>query len=138
MKNAKWILPVMLLLFSSLMAAQSLTRATVAGQVPFDFVAGNKTFPAGKCVVNVGDGNVLAIHNYEARKSTLVSSSHADTNRGNNTVLVFAKYDSQYFLAEIRIKGNNLVYKVPASRAEIELRAQSAPASQVTLLAATQ
>jgi hypothetical protein len=138
MKNAKWILPVTVLLLSSLMVAQSLTRATVTGQVPFDFVAGNQTFPAGKCVVNVGNGNVLAIHNYAAHKSTLVASSHADTNQGNDTVLVFAKYNSQYFLSEIRVKDSSLVYKVPASRAEIELRAQSAPASQVTLLAASQ
>ena len=49
--------------------------------------------------------------------------------------MVFERYGSQYFLSEIRIEGSNLSYKLPQSRAETELRAQNAPASQQTLLA---
>ena len=133
MKNAKWMLPVMLL--SGLMAAQSLTNSSVVAQVPFDFMVNNKIIPAGECVVRAVSGDVLAIQNFEARKGALGSSSHANATNGDRTVMVFERYGSQYFLSEIRIQGNNLSYKLPPSRAEAELRAKNTPASQQTLLA---
>jgi hypothetical protein len=135
MKNAKWMLAVILLSLSGLMAAQSLTSSAVTAQVPFDFMVGNKIIPAGPCAVKAADGNILAVNNFEARKSALVASSHASENKGDRTVMVFKRYGSQYFLSEIRIEGNHLSYKLPENRAEAELRAQNAPASELTLLA---
>jgi hypothetical protein len=134
MKNAKWMLPVTLLLLSGLMLAQSLTK-TVVSQVPFDFMVGNKIVPAGECVVTA-DQNILSIHNFEARKSALVASSRANESQDNRTVLVFERYGNQYFLSEMKIEGSTMTYKLPESRAEAELRAQNAPASPVILLAA--
>jgi len=135
MKNAKWMLAITVLLLSGLMAAQSLTNSTVVAQVPFDFMVNNKIIPAGECAVQSVSGDVLAIHNFGARKSAMAASSHANATQGDRTVLVFERYGSQYFLSEIRIAGNNLSYKLPESRAEAELRAQKAPASETTLLA---
>jgi len=138
MKNAKWMLPVTLMLLSGLMAAQSLTNSHVVAQVPFDFMVNNKYIPAGECVIRAADkeGEVLAIRNFDARKSALAASSHAETKEAaDSTVLVFKRYGGQYFLSEIRLEGSNVTYKLPASRAEVELRAQNAPVSQQTLLA---
>jgi hypothetical protein len=139
MKSAKWMLPLTLVLLSGLMAAQSLTRSTVVAQVPFDFMVSNKIIPAGECEVgSVGmDGQILAIRNFDARKGALAKSSLDKANQAaDSTVLVFKHYGNQYFLAEIRLVGSNQIYKLPESRAEAELRAQNAPASQQTLLAA--
>ena len=135
MKNAKWMLPVTLLLLSGLMTAQSITNSKVVANVPFDFMVNNKIIPAGECVVKSADGNVLAISNFDARKAVLAASSHGNAAKDDRTVMVFQRYGSQYFLSEIRIKGADLSYKLPQSRAEVELRAQNAPASQMTLLA---
>lgn len=135
MKNAKWMLPVTVLLLSGLMAAQSLTSSSVVANVPFDFMVNNKIIPAGPAVVRAASGNVLAINNFEARKGALVPASRADETQGDRTVMVFERYGSQYFLSEIRIEGSNLSYKLPQSKVETELRAQSAPASQLTVLA---
>ena len=135
MKNAKWMLTVTVLLMSGLMAAQSLTSSAVVANVPFDFMVNNKIIPAGECVVKSADGNVLAISNFDARKAVLAASSHGNAAKDDRTVMVFQRYGSQYFLSEIRIKGADLSYKLPQSRAEVELRAQNAPASQMTLLA---
>ena len=79
---------------------------------------------------------MLSIHNFVAKKSALVASSRSNESQDNRTVMVFERYGNQYFLSEIRIAGSNLTYKLPQSRAEAELRAQNAPASPVTLLAA--
>ena len=135
MKNAKWMLTVTVLLMSGLMAAQSLTSSTVVANVPFDFMVNNKIIPAGECTAKSLTGDVLAINNFEARKGALANSSHEDAAKSDRTVMVFERYGSQYFLSEIRIEGSDLSYKLPKSRAEVELRAQNAPASQMTLLA---
>jgi hypothetical protein len=138
MKSTKWMLPVMLMLLSSLMAAQSLTSSRVVAEVPFDFMVNNKTIPAGECVIQAIDmaGRVLAINNVDAKKSLLATSSHDEWNKtADRTVLVFKSYGNQYFLSEIRLEGSKQSYKLPESRLEAELRAQNAPASQETLLA---
>ncbi len=138
MKSAKWMLPVTLLLLSGLTMAQSLTSTSVVAQVPFDFVVNNKIIPAGECVVKAAglDGQILTIRNFDARKSALAPSSHAEAAQAaDSTVLVFKQYGGQYFLSGIRIEGSNWTYELPESRAEVELRAANAHASQTTLLA---
>jgi hypothetical protein len=138
MKSAKWMLPLTLVLLSGLMAAQSLTRSTVVAQVPFDFMVSNKIIPAGECEVgSVGmDGQILAIHNFDARKSALAKPFWDQAKQtADSTVLVFNHYGNQYFLSEIRLAGSSWTYKLPESRAEAELRAQNTSASQQTLLA---
>ena len=138
MKSAKWMLPVTLMLLSSLMAAQSLSSSNVVAQVPFDFMVNNKMIPAGECIVEAVDMNarVLAIHNVDAKKSLFAPSSHEEANKSaDSTVLVFNRYGNRYFLSEIRLEGSAETYKLSESRVETELRAQNPPASQKTLLA---
>jgi hypothetical protein len=134
MKSAKWMLAVTLLSLSSLMSAQTLTKKVVA-QVPFDFVVGNKIMPAGEWVVSAGDGNILAIANFDARKSALSAATRGDENKNNRTSLVFERYAGQYLLSEIRIEGSELTYKLPVNRGDANWSAQNGPTSHLTLLA---
>jgi len=138
MKSAKWMLPVTLMLLSSLMVAQSLSSSHVVAQVPFDFMVNNKIIPAGECIVQAVDldARVVTIRNVAAKKSLLARSSHEEANKSADlTVLVFNRYGNRYFLSEIRLEGSAETYKLSESRVETELRAQNAPASQKTLLA---
>jgi len=138
MKNAKWMLPVTLMLLTGLMAAQSLTSSTVMAQVPFDFVVGNKIIPAGEVAVASAnlDGRILAIRNFDARKSALTAWSTAGSGAmASSTKLVFKRYGNQYFLSSISLENSAVIYQMPESKAEAELRAQNAPSSPVTLLA---
>src|SRR5260370_24529544 len=124
MKNAKWMLSVTLMLVSGVMAAQSLTNSHVVAQVPFDFMVNNKYIPAGECVIRAADkeGEVLAIRNFDARKSALAGASHAETKEAaDSTLLVFKRYGGQYFLSESRLECINLTSKLPAILAEREL-----------------
>lgn len=139
MKSAKWMLAVTVLMLSGLMAAQSITSSTVVANVPFDFMVNNKIIPAGDMTVRATnlDGRIVAINNYEARKSALAATSHSEESQAAaSTVLLFKHYGSQYFLSEIRIEGSRWTYTLPESRAEAELRAQNVSASETTLLAA--
>jgi hypothetical protein len=138
MKSVKWMLPMTLMLLSGLMAAQSLTSSHIVAQVPFDFMVNNKIMPAGESTVQAADveAHVLTIRNVAAKKSLFARSSEGEENKpADSTVLVFKQYGNLYFLSEIRLEGSNRTYKLPESRAEAELRAQNAPASEQILLA---
>ncbi len=138
MKSAKWMLPVTVLLLSGLMAAQSITSSTVVANVPFDFMVNNKNIPAGDLAVRATnmDASVLTISNFDSRKSALSNASQSEQPRAAaSTVLIFKHYGSQYFLSGIRIEGSRWTYTLPESRAEAELRARNASASDTTLLA---
>jgi hypothetical protein len=138
MKNAKWMLPAMLMLFSGLMAAQSLTQSTVVAKVPFNFMVGNKIIPSGETAVRAAspDGQTLAIRNFDARKSALAMSSREEsTAASSSTVLVFKHYGDRYFLSSIQLKGSHATYELPESKAEAELRAQNVPATVEILMA---
>src|SRR5436305_9633379 len=97
-KNTKWMLPVMLMLVSGLMSAQSLTQQSVVSQVPFNFMVGDKMIPAGECSIKAADANgrVLAVRNYDAKISAMVSSHPGSSSAGNSTVLVFKSYGDRY------------------------------------------
>jgi hypothetical protein len=138
MKNTKWMLAVSLVALSSVVWSQSMGKSGVKAQVPFDFTAGNKTIPAGECVVQSSnmDGNVLLIRNAEAKASLLIMSSATEAKGGSaDTVLVFERYGDRYFLSSIRVQGSDRIYRLPRSKAESELRAQNASATEQTLLA---
>ena len=114
--------------FTLVRAAQSLASSTVVAQVPFDFMVSNKIIPAGACEVgSVGmDGQILAIRNFDARKSALATSFQDRAKQtADSTVLVFNHYGNQYFLSEIRLEGSNQTYKLPESRTEAELCAEN-------------
>jgi len=141
MKRTMWMLPVMLVILSGLTMAQSLSQATVKANVPFDFMVNNKIIPAGECAIGAVSMNsgALLIRNADAKKSAMSAASHEESGAAaDSTVLVFRQYGSQYFLSSIRLEGSNLTYELPESKAEVELRAQNAPASQTTLLASLQ
>jgi hypothetical protein len=138
MKNAKWMLAVSLVALSSITWAQSMGKSGVKAQVPFDFTAGNKTIPAGECVVQPSslDGSVLLIRNAEAKASLLIMSAPTEArNSSADTVMVFERYGDRYFLSSIRVEGSDRTYRLPTSKAEAELRAQNVPATEQTLLA---
>ena len=67
MKNAKWMLPVTLLLLSGLMTAQSITNSTVMAKVPFDFVVNANFMTSGVLLVRATDmeGRILTDCNFE-------------------------------------------------------------------------
>ncbi len=138
MKNAKWMLPVTLMLLSGLMAAQTLTHSSVVARVPFKFMVNNKIMQAGDLIVKRlgADPNILAIGNFDARQTVLVQIDRtAGQSAAGETVLTFNHYGSRYFLESIRIEGSEWTYSLPRTKAEAELLSQNVVGSQTMLLA---
>ena len=133
---------VMLLAVSGVATAQlGSNHYGIVAQVPFDFVVGDKTIPAGKCVVTTVDSSwgaqpLLMIGNSDA-KTNLFASASSDERKpaGKAYNLIFDKEGNRYFLRGITVAGSRVIYRLPETRMEAELRAQNVPSTEVNLVA---
>ena len=111
MKKYVW-LPLILMAVFGLAATPTKAQSArgVRADVPFDFIVGDRTLPAGKISVHAAstsNAGPLSITNYDKGQSTFRMSQLL---RGPNTPeqgkLVFHRYGNQYFLAEVWIPGS--------------------------------
>ena len=138
MKHTNWLVVVTLVLLSGMAAAQLNSSTRVVAQVPFEFMVANKIVPAGECEVQAitMDGKTLVIRNAEAKVGLLSPSSQTEGKQdASHYALVFNHYGDRYFLSGIRLQGSKITYRLPESRVEAELRAQSVSATEETLRA---
>ena len=105
-KGFAMVMLVMALAFATAVVsanAQSLqTRATV----PFDFIVGDKTLPAGDYSVQAinAAGDALKIGNTSSNQSALRLTMQA-SGQAKTSKLVFHRYGQHYFLAEVWSDG---------------------------------
>jgi hypothetical protein len=108
--------------------------------IPFAFVAGDVTLPAGEYRVQKLDGNsaVVLISCSDASASTMVLSNASETKDiQTQSKLVFKRYSNRYFLSQVWKAGSNRGRQLLKSRSEKEI-AQSAGlenTGEVTLIA---
>lgn len=114
-------------LLSLLLVAGSAIAQTVhvRANVPFNFVVGSKTLPAGAYDVGSMDSvntNVLQVQ-FRNGSSRMIVSSNAAQNleAANRTKLVFNQYGSRYFLSEIWVNGATRGHRLPKTSREKEL-----------------
>ena len=96
--------------------------------IPFAFVAGNETLPAGEYRVQKLDGNstVVLIRCSDAKASAMVLSNAAQAKETQTqSKLVFKRYDNRYFLSQVWKAGSIRGRELLKSQAEKEI-AQSA------------
>lgn len=109
-----------------LVAGSAIAQTThVRANVPFDFTVGNKTLAAGTYDVenaSQSDLNMLLLRAQDGNSSSIVGSNTAENLKpADKTKLVFHKYGSQYFLAEIWKEGARRGNQLPACNREKEL-----------------
>ena len=84
--------------------------------VPYEFVAGGKTLPAGTYRVkraNDHDTRVLAITSFENRQGVLLLSSDISPTRDDKPALSFDVIGNQHFLS--RIETADHIFTIPVS-----------------------
>src|SRR6266576_260382 len=99
-----------LLMFASIPATQ-VARADepMLVNIPFAFVAGNATLPAGEYRVEKLNGNsaVLLIHCWDANAAALVITHAAQAKEPQSeSKLVFNRYGNRYFLSQVWTAGS--------------------------------
>jgi hypothetical protein len=126
MKQMTRIATMLVLLISCAAAtAMAQTRPRVTADVPFEFGVGSKVMPAGKYTIqNLSGSSPLMVIRSEDAKHTICVNTQSATNskESNRTKLVFRRYGSQYFLAQIWTRGDRDGTEFPASKAERRVR----------------
>ena len=138
MKNAARLMILALTILPLLAAAQMTPDQKLVANVPFDFVIGSKTVPAGEWTVQRTSSGapVVTILNFDAKSGHLAKVSLDEARKpADRCALVFHKYGAQYFLASMKIEGSRVMYQLPESKAEAELRAMNQIGTEEILLA---
>lgn len=98
------MLIVALALATAVASANAQSTNRVIANIPFEFVVGDKTLPAGEYTVRpvTAGGDALAIQSADGRNSAVRLSGETDQERNKKYArLVFHRYGHNYFLAEI-------------------------------------
>jgi hypothetical protein len=104
------------------LAAVSLTAQSkpLKVSVPFNFVAGGKTLPAGEYRVQTDRPNLVLIQSMDSKSNmNLLTHSAQNTQMSGVGALKFNRYGDRYFLSEIWT-GSDVGQELPKSRAEKE------------------
>ena len=118
--------------------AQAQENMTV--NVPFDFVAGNKTLPAGEYSVKTSqtDPKLLLIERKDASAAIFIGTNGVIANAPQSeSKLVFNRYGDRYFLSQVWSEGNARGRQLmkTAREKEIALTAKVETEGQVILVA---
>src|SRR5262249_41883435 len=136
-----WMLAMTMTMVPMLATAQLQSSDRLVTQVPFEFVVANKVVPAGKCIVQAatGDLKTIVIRDLDGKVNMFSTINAVDEKQAaGNYALVFHKYGDQTFLWGLKVEGTRTMYRLPETKAEAELRAQSKPFTETTLLASLQ
>ena len=97
----------------------------VKANIPFDFIAGKKTLPAGEYTIErgmSGERDVLLIRSADNHHVLfLLAQDTLARQTPTETALLFSKIEDKYFLYKIWIAGEDTGREIPKPRAEREL-----------------
>lgn len=98
------VLVVSLALMTAVVSANAQSANRVVSSIPFDFVVGDKTLPAGEYSLRgvTRSGEAILISGKDAKGSIILLTNVIEPNRQNSRArLVFHRYGQHYFLAEV-------------------------------------
>jgi hypothetical protein len=129
------ILVVAVAFATAVVSANAQSSNTMRSQVPFEFIVGNKTLPAGEYKVSSPLSNNAAVmirstdgENGVVRLTNSIGSN-ADTSQAK---LVFHRYGDKYFLAEIWSGADSTGRVLLKSKQEKALRREYSAVAQAT------
>jgi hypothetical protein len=136
MKSLRFVLFVFaVLLIATVVQAQG---TKVHATVPFDFVIGDRAYPAGEYFLKPMDGNsnIIQIENDgEITAGIVLSNACASTVPSAKTMLVFRHVGENYFLYQVWVAGSASGREFPRSRTEMRL-AKNREKSELVIVAA--
>jgi len=122
MKKLPSVLGVLAVLLMA--TATQAQQMKMNADVPFEFVAGDRAYPAGEYSLKALAVNnaVLQITNVEKGASSfLLSNGCRNATPSTQTKLVFRRIGDEYFLEQVWIEGRESGRQIPVSRTETQL-----------------
>jgi len=97
--------------------AQNGGRMLVAN-IPFQFMVGNETLPAGEYTVRSVNSTTLQLQTRDGSASAVVQINYVPGKKREQAVLIFNRYGNKYFFAEAWTDGEIEGMKAIRSRSE--------------------
>jgi hypothetical protein len=121
-------------------SAQVSASTTLKADIPFEFIAADKTLPAGEYTLQLGSPNRSAVailsENRDSHAQLFALTSSVDKGKTpDHTSLIFHKYGDRYFLAQIWTNGVRTGLQLPASKLERELTKTASNFQSVAVVA---
>ena len=143
LKGVTMLVSIVALAFITALISNAQSRPRqVRTNVPFDFVVGEKTLPAGNYTVGTisrtSADAVLIRSNDGRQKAIRLTNSISDSANIRRARLVFHRYGNTYYLAQVWAAGMNEgreMLKSKMERAEAELAQNSSGPEVVTIVA---
>ena len=113
-------------------------EVNLRAKVPFDFVLGDKAYPAGEYVlqtVMANNSSVYIKNEGGAKPALLLSDLHTATVPAKRSELVFHRVGNAYFLYQVWVAGSEVGREFPRSSMETRLAQNGAKAQTVTVAA---
>ncbi len=133
-----WAVSSLLLVLAAPLPAQTMR---LTANIPFEFVTGTQTLPAGDYVVDTtGTDGLVRVWNEKTNDACVVLSipiSAQSIKPNPEVTLTFHRYGNQYFLSRIWDGYDAIGRKIPMSKAERSLSesAMSRPPETLVILA---
>jgi len=132
MKRSILITAALAMLATTAASAQTIN---VKARVPFSFVVGSATLPAGEySLQTLGFGHALEMRNRDANITKLVLSNVCQSRTATKDKVIFHRYGDSYFLSQIWTEGSSLGYELPMTAREREM-ARNNSKEEIVLLA---
>lgn len=96
----------------------------VKADVPFDFIVGDRAYPAGEYILkaDLNSGGIVRIENVQELSAVFTPSQSCENRKpSTETKLVFHRMAGRYFLYQVWTAGNLTGRQFPMSRAEVVL-----------------
>jgi hypothetical protein len=111
-------------------SVEAQTGREMAASIPFTFVVGNKTFPAGEYSVTrlnpSSDKAAMAIRSTDGRMVKIVLATPVQAGKAQESArLVFTRYEDKYFLSQIWTPADQTGLELRKSRSERTLLARN-------------
>jgi len=113
--------------------ARAETHREVTVNIPYEFVAGGRTLPAGTYTISrLSDDRLtgLSIVSYEQRSGVLVSTNQFENRPGNDAKVSLERVGDMYYLSSIETLDGVYTVSLPRS-ISVLARSKHAPAHQL-------
>lgn len=108
-KQILWMPLILMAMFATAAVSTRAQASSIRADVPFDFIVGDKTIPAGRITahgVSTAVAGALTIMNPDQGETAQrVGRRVPGAERSNECKLVFHKYGNRYYLAQIWLAG---------------------------------
>ena len=129
MKSVRYAVITLLALLTVSAAAQRVQPTGTWFKVPFSFIVGGQTLPAGNYLVEGLAWNAVAFYPAKDKNGLIVLGQQATRTQETPAKLVFHRYGDHYFLASAELPNMYYARAFPTAKSEARI-AKSQPHPQ--------